>query len=220
MPRAGDAPAEFDALVGGLHTSPAVIAYEQELSGVQLDLTPRGSRALLGLPAGELAGAVLSLQTLFGSRASQQIERLREAPDWDTRFHLITEMFTRQIGGLGQAPRALEEAWQTILCSGGRVRIADVAARVGYSRRQLDVRFAREYGLAPKQLARIVRFERSHRLLVANPRLTLAWIAASCGYYDQAHMARDWKQFAGCSPSSWLVREELPFVQDQLGVGP
>jgi transcriptional regulator GlxA family with amidase domain len=113
----------------------------------------------------------------------------------------------------------VQQAWQGIVDSGGRARIAEVACAVGYSRRQLDVRFAAEYGLAPKQLARVVRFESSHRLLRAQPGITLAAAAVACGYYDQPHMVREWNALAGCPPSHWLTSEELPFIQDERTPG-
>jgi AraC-like DNA-binding protein len=56
-----------------------------------------------------------------------------------------------------------------------------------------------------------MRFDRSKRMLAAGGA-RLADIAATCGYYDQAHMARDWREFAGCSPSAWAEEETLPLV--------
>ena len=63
-------------------------------------------------------------------------------------------------------------------------------------------------------MARVLRFERSKGLLIRPDHLTLAAIAAECGYADQAHMAREWRTLAGASPTQWLADERLPFVQD------
>lgn len=44
---------------------------------------------------------------------------------------------------------------------------------------------------------------------------TLSEIAVISGFYDQAHLARDWRDLIGWPPpSEWLVTEDLPFVQD------
>jgi AraC-like DNA-binding protein len=212
-----DPPAAFEALLGGLYTRPVVILYDTELHGIQLDLTPRGARALLGFPSGELAGAVVDLQALLGPWARELTERLAQSSDWGERFELLERMLWRRIADQPPPSSALELAWRSILTSGGGVRIGDLATEVGYSRRQLDVRFAGEYGLTPKQLARVVRFERSHRLLRTAPRGSLAVVAAACGYYDQSHMVREWRSLAGCAPSRWLDGEELPFIQDERG---
>lgn len=50
------AASRHEVLVGGLHTTPALVTHDGSQSGIQLGVTPRGARALLGLPAGELAG--------------------------------------------------------------------------------------------------------------------------------------------------------------------
>ncbi len=207
-------PAEFAALVGGLHTTPAVISYDDELYGVQLDVTPRGARSLFGVPAAELARTVVGLEDLIGSEAGELLERTHSASGWDRCFEILDEALSRQVDRLAPATDALERAWDLIEASGGAARVASVAGAVGWSRRQLHERFVREYGVTAKDLARVVRFDRSQRLLRRRPAMTLSGAAATCGYYDQAHMARDWNQLAGCPPSRWLADEELPFVQD------
>jgi AraC-like DNA-binding protein len=214
MPDPGQPPAAFGALASGLHSRPALIAYGRDLAGIQLDVTPRGARALLGVPAGELARTVVGLDALLGPAAGELLERLQEADEWPARFALIDRALARRLGRVAPAPPALDAAWRLIVGGGGAARVADVAAAVGWSRRQLHARFTREYGVGPKELARIVRFTRAQRLLKRDPGITLAAAAVASGYCDQAHMAREWNELAGCPPSRWLATEELPFVQD------
>jgi AraC-like DNA-binding protein len=59
----------------------------------------------------------------------------------------------------------------------------------------------------------VARFERSRRLIQDGEHRTLADVAATAGYYDQAHMTREWNEIAGCPPTTWIA-EELPSVQD------
>ena len=85
------------------------------------------------------------------------------------------------------------------------------------TRQHLAARFRRELGLSPKLAARVIRFERAQRMLRAVPaHVTIAQVAASCGYYDQAHLNRDFAAFAGASPSRWAADERLPSFQDRL----
>ncbi len=85
-----------------------------------------------------------------------------------------------------------------------------VADDVGYSRRHLTSLVRAECGLTPKAVQRIGRFETSRSLLGT---VSLAEVATSCGYADQAHLTREWVALAGCTPTTWL-REEFPFLQD------
>jgi AraC-like DNA-binding protein len=71
-------------------------------------------------------------------------------------------------------------------------------------------------GVTPKCAARVFRFERACRL-IKDERAGLAHVAASCAYFDQAHLTHEWNALAGCSPREWIARE-LPFLEDyELG---
>ena len=86
-----------------------------------------------------------------------------------------------------------------------------VAGEVIADRPQSE-RFREEIGLTPKSAARVFRFERACRL-IKDERPRLAQVASACGYYDQAHMTREWNALTGCSPNAWIA-SELPFLQD------
>lgn len=217
MPDPRQTAADFPTLVGGLHTRPAMISHDGSQYGLQLDLTPAGSRALLGVPAAELGPAVVELSELLGGAGDEIVERCQGAPGWATRFAILEEVLTRRIATRRALPPRLEHAWNRIMVSEGTVRIARVAGEIGWSRRHLAQRFLGEFGVTPKQAARLARFQRSHRRLRrASRATTLADVAAASGYYDQAHMAREWNEMAGCPPSEWLISEQLPFVQDRV----
>jgi AraC-like DNA-binding protein len=215
LPDPRQPPAALHALLGGLHTRPVLIAHDGHLAGVQLGLTPAGARALFGLPAAELCQAVVPLEAVLGPQAGELLERLAGAGSWGARFAVLDTALARRLGDTAGVAAPLHHAWSLLTASGGAARIATVAGEVGYSRRALDARFTREFGLGPKQLARVVRFERSHRLLKRDAGQPLGRVALAAGYYDQAHMARDWNELAGCPPSRWLAGEGIPFVQDE-----
>jgi len=117
----------------------------------------------------------------------------------------LTAMLDRD----AQVERSMAAAWGLLTARAGRMRMEDVAREVGWSRRHLTTRFAREFGPTPKVLARILRFEQSRALL---GRMPMADIAIRCGYADQSHLVRDWRQFAGASPTQWLRNDALARV--------
>ena len=212
------APGRFDALVGGLHTAPALIRHDGRQAGIQVGLHPLGARALLGVPAGELAGIDLHLADVLGPGADDLRAQLLAAPTWARRFDLLDAGLVRLLdraSGAVPAPEAAR-AWRLVMGSGGRVPVAWVAAEVGWSGRRLQQVFRREVGLTPKQLARVTRFDRARRRLYADVAAgrppMLARLAAEGGFSDQAHLAREFRALAGCPPSA-LVVEEFGFVQ-------
>jgi len=197
--------------VSGLHAGPAAIHHDGRQEGVQLGLTTAGARALLGVPAAELAGELLELEDVAPELA-ELTERLHGVRSHD-RPAVVATALTAALSRHGEAaPRAEVGRALAGLTRGERVR--DVATEVGYSRRRLGTLVKQETGLSPKQYQRVARFEQSRARLGRRP---LAAVAAECGYADQAHLAREWSDLAGCAPSTWL-REEFPFLQDLQAV--
>ncbi|WP_433075515.1 helix-turn-helix domain-containing protein [Dactylosporangium sp. CA-052675] len=201
-------PGQYDTLIGGLHTTPALIEQVGGSAGIQVALSPLGARALLGLPAGELAGADLHGTDVLGPLAAELRERVGLAADWPARFRVVDELLTRRaVPGLLPAPE-VAFAWRRLCASGGAVGPAELAGETGWSGRYLARRFAVEIGLSPKVAARVARFDRARRLLQdsagARP---LAELAVACGYYDQAHLTREFAALAGLPPARWWAEE-------------
>lgn len=201
-------PGRFAAMVGGLHEVPALIAQGEPQTGIQLRLTWRGARALLGLRAGDIAGDVIDLNAVLGHRTDALVDRLACSSEWSERFALLdvelTAVADRGHGDRGVRPE-VGYAWDRLEDTGGNIRIADLADEVGWSRRHLAEKFREETGLAPKTAARVMRFELACDRLRRAARPSLAEVAADTGYVDQAHLARDFRSLAGEPATSWLA---------------
>lgn len=201
-------PGSFSAMVAGLHDGPALIGQGEPQTGVQLRLTWRGARALLGLPAGALAGDSVDLRALLGRRVDVLLDRLACADGWPERFALLdAELAGLLSRGPGERGIAAEVgyAWDRLAETGGNLRIEELAREVGWSRRHLAEKFRAETGLAPKAAARVIRFEAACDRLRAPDRPSLARVAAEAGYVDQAHLSRDFRDLAGLPATAWLA---------------
>jgi len=204
-------PARYTTLLGGLHSTPVIITHPGRQSGIQLAVKPLGARLLFGLPAGELAGVDADAARILGPAARELHERVREAATWEQRFAVIDDVLLRQLRDSQPASPEVTQAWHALLASGGSAPVGQLADAAGWSSRRLGTRFRTEIGLAPKEAGRVVRFDRARRLLqrrvaAAGPP-ELAALAAVCGYYDQAHLAREFRALAGCPPSRWVAEE-------------
>jgi AraC-like DNA-binding protein len=176
----------------GLTQGPTRTEFTERQQGVELRLTPLGAYRLFGLPMSELTDRVVDLDALWGPAASRLAERLAEAPGWAERFALLDGELT-SLAERGRTPDPeLEAAWRRLEDSAGRLRIGELQADTGWSRRRLADRFRQQLGLTPKALA--------------------------CGYYDQAHLNREFRALAGCTPTDY-VRGAVTNVQD-FGAGP
>lgn len=197
--------------VAGLHLGPALIAQDRYQCGIHVELEPLGVRALLGVGARELASGVFGFDELPVPWRRGLVERLHAATDWASRFAILDEVL---LAGLRPVTVFSEVrwAWQRMTADAGTAPVGGLAEEVGWSRRHFGERFAVAVGVTPKQAARLMRFERSQAMLRAGTYTGLAEVALACGFYDQAHLAAEWRAFAGCAPSTWMA-EELPFLQ-------
>jgi transcriptional regulator GlxA family with amidase domain len=94
--------------------------------------------------------------------------------------------------------------WSRLQASGGRVQIADLVAKSGWSHRHLISRFRDHIGVAPKTAANVIRFERASAALTLK-QLSLAELAVRYGYADQSHLTRDFVRFAGEPPAVYAA---------------
>lgn len=107
-------------------------------------------------------------------------------------------------------PAGVRCAWHRLRASSGQAPIGQIVQEVGWSQRHLIDRFRHEIGVSPKVLARILRFGGVVRALKgARPPFSLADLAVSSGYYDQSHLHRDVREFAGTTPAA-LAASLLP----------
>lgn len=99
----------------------------------------------------------------------------------------------------------IRTAGQLLHGSHGQIRMADLAAQSYLSASQLERQFKQYTAISPKAYARIVRFGSLHAALLVNPSIRLADLADVCGYSDQAHLIREFKSFAHCTPRDFAA---------------
>lgn len=191
--------AGLGSFTAGLVDRFTVVRSRGRSSCMQVDFTPFGARAFLGLPMDEIADRVVDLSDLLGRAADDLAERLWLAGDWQRRF-LLLDAFVRH--RLATGPRVsgpVLHAWRLLARSRGTARIADIAAELDWSRKHLARRFAAEVGHRPKAVARIMRVTHAMDIgLAARP--DWADIAVAAGFSDQAHMIREFRDLTGYTP--------------------
>lgn len=188
----------------GLHVGPALIRTHGYQHGVQVQLTPLGARALLGLPIGALTAEIVSMADLDHGLVSADYDRVASATGPAAQTAALERLLLDRVAryrGPG-IPADLTHAWSLLARSHGTRPIGDLAREVGWSRRHLVSRFTAEFGVTPKQAARLFRFQRAKALLDGGHRL--ADTAARVGFADQSHLTREWAAMAGRPPTRSL----------------
>ncbi|GAA3582204.1 AraC family transcriptional regulator [Nonomuraea rosea] len=192
------------AFSGGLGDRFTVTRTVGPSEGVEVVLTPFGARRLYGVPMRHLKNLTLPLGDLLGPWADMAVGRLAETPSWQDRLALTDRLLAARIRSAPAIGPELPWAWARLLESGGRLGVSSLAESLGWSHRHLVARFHDQIGLSPKAAARVIRFGRAMRLLRSGR--PIAWAAAECGFYDQAHMNREFRLLGDTTPGQIFPR--------------
>lgn len=130
------------------------------------------------------------------------------APSVRARFEIIVRFIEQRIAKRTLLHPAISWASHELGLSNGQTAIADLQQQTSYSKARFVSLFREQTGMTPKQYARILRFRNSLQLLQQGNRLTDA--ALSAGYYDQAHMYRDFTEYAQMTPASFVAAQRFP----------
>ncbi len=192
------------AVVSGVYDQSIVIDSStlEGIAGIQF--RPGGARQFLGVPVDETRNRQISLECLWGRNASRVRERLLEAKTPASKLDVL-EAALRAANPANPVHPAVEYALKHFCRQAGERSIAAVTAEVGYSPRRFIEIFSEEVGLTPKLFCRVRRFRQALEQLRAGHSPSWAALAADCGYFDQAHLNRDFRAFAGMTPGEYLA---------------
>jgi len=185
----------------GIHDTYALSETDGAQTGVQINFSPIGAHLLLQVAMHELAGRLVELDALFGPRLREHLGNTQDPFAYLDAFFLC-----RLDDALSPVP-SVTRALARLRATDGRAPIGAITDELGCSGRHLRIRFREQVGVSPKLFARILRFQKAVRLIDTIP--SWATIAAEAGYYDQAHLVRDFRQFAGAAPTEF-TRLRLP----------
>lgn len=192
-----------DISVTGIHSRPFVTETPESRDLLVVNLTPVGARRLLGVAMHQLANRWVPLDDVLGGEARDLSGRLHDAQSWDDRFAILDAFMLGRLGQESAPSRDLGRAWRRISAGGA---VADLARDLGVSHKHLITRFHDQVGLAPKLVARLGRFNRLLRLARQEARIDWAATAQACGYFDQAHLINEVRDFSGATPTELRTR--------------
>ena len=192
-----------DALVAvGPSAECALVPLRDAMDSLSITIRPASTQALLGLPAGEIAGKAVSLADLWGREGGDLRARLAAQPDVPARVTVLqTELARRLTHSTSPADRTATRALDTVVAGRGRLSVRDVAATMGVGERRLQQLFQTHIGLSPSAWRRLARLHACLRMLRRQPRGAWADVAVDAGFYDQSHLINEVRELCGCTPT-------------------
>ena len=189
--------------LSGLQRQPLLVESSFRVHMFCVQLRPAAAASMLAAPMGVAGARVIPFQDVRRDIAVA----LRNAVDgthcFDERLTAVCYWLEQRCGSL-RRPDYIGWIAGRLESTGGTVSIEAVRRAAGVSRKKLAADFRAQIGVTPKVLARILRFRRA-RTVLQNGAASLADAAAACGYFDQSHMAREFRELGAVSPSEFLV---------------
>jgi len=169
-----------------------------------VEFAPTALHALFGIPMVELTDIALGVENLWGVAAARQLyDRLGAEATFAGRVAVIEEDLLKRVSSRNVDPiaAAATRLWR----AGGTVRIDDLARAAHLSSRQFCRQFTHRVGVPPKTYARMLRLNVAIATKVAQPDVSWTYVAQCAGYFDEAHLDKDFRDLADTSPSGLMV---------------
>jgi AraC-like DNA-binding protein len=192
---------QAEALVSGQLTAPIYVSGNGDGDVIGIRFRTASAACVLRSPLADLTDRVEPLDDVSRSLAAGLLAAARRHHGPEQRVQSLA----RVLGGrLVAPPDRLAGLATHALANPMGGRIESVARALGTTPRTLERRLTIATGLRPATLRRVMRFRRAFGMLERTPRGSWTRIAVRSGYSDQAHLIRDFRQFAGAAPSDFF----------------
>ncbi len=194
------------AILVGPQCTRVNIQVHKVLKAIRVDFHPGGMYRMLGVPMHQLVDSGLDATLLFGREMSGITEQLRNVSDLEGGKKVV-ETFLLDHVRKCKVLLPFDSAMRIMMEHHGTLPVEQVASLSCLSTRQFERTCKERIGMNPKMYARILRFSKAYRMHEAFPDMSWTSIAHHAGYFDQMHMIRDFRAFAGVNPS--VIQQEL-----------
>lgn len=169
---------------------------------INVGFQPGGLYRFLGIPMNELLGHdAFDGVDLLGNEMTEVSDLLQEAISYTQMITTVESFLLKHVNRLKQI-LPIDHALSIVIKEHGLIKIDELASHACLSTRQFERVFQQRIGLTPKYYSRLVRFSQAWFIKEQFPGMSWIKIAHKCGYFDQMHLIRDFKEFAGVNPSA------------------
>jgi AraC-like DNA-binding protein len=167
---------------------------------------PAAFQSLVGGSMARLTDRALPIGAIFGTEGERFARALRGEPD-EERCIVLCEAFIRpRLRPLDAMAQAVRDLVERLAVDRELLRAEQAAALLDVDLRQLQRLFRNYVGVSPKWVIQRYRLHEAAALIDAGQAGTLASLAQSLGYFDQAHFIRDFKAAVGHAPGARSAR--------------
>ena len=167
---------------------------------------PGGLNAFTRLPLQLITDGHLSLKEValsWHSRLEPLLEKEKSLP---AKINCMEKFLLQQLPVRNISADKIKYSVALIQQTHGGIPVATLAAQAFMSVRNFERCFLQAVGVSPKKFSRIVRFMEIKQQLKTSSHTHLLSLALDNGFYDHAHLTREFRLFSGDSPTIYLQR--------------
>lgn len=185
----------------GTMTTFLEVEYLGEVRFIGIRFKPGGITAFIRVPVNEFTDSrveLFSTESVFDKSFSEDIPWERSTTDI---ISFVDNYLLSRLPKLSLVDERVDYAVSLIKQGKGNIPIPLIAEQACLSKRQFERRFLAGIGISPKAFSRIIKFKNTHHLLKSGANQSLFDLAVDCGYYDHAHLIKEFKRLSGSLPS-------------------
>ena len=198
------------AMVLGQTIEPFYIEPTGYVNTFAIRFYPYGFANFVTEPIKNLANKETPLELLFEEKIAKELEqKIIQAKDVKQRIEIVEKFLFERLIDQSTVDAIVKTTVNALLSTKGNVRIKTILKDDLSKRRQLERKFAKQIGVSPKQLGKVIRLQTALKMLLNKETESLTNIAYESEYFDQAHFIKDFKEFTGTSPKEFLGNENM-----------
>ncbi|UII79418.1 helix-turn-helix domain-containing protein [Flagellimonas sp. CMM7] len=198
------------AMVMGQRTKSYYIEPTGDVNSFAICFYPYGFSNFVDTPLKNLVDKEIPLKDLLGEIAAKELEKkIVNASNKQQRIKIVESFLLNKLNEETTIENIVKTTVDALYLANGNVPIKDILKEDLSKRRQLERKFAKQIGVSPKQLGKVIRLQTALKMLLNNETESLTNIAYKSEYYDQAHFIKDFKEFTGVKPTAFLGNENM-----------
>lgn len=187
-------------------------AFERVVTGagrvLGVRFTPGGLRPFIDTPLAAFTDRTIPIERALGVTSGDAEQRVLAQPDDMAMVAVAESMLMLVLPEPDSAALLAAHAVAASATEHGPVTAAGLAAKVGVRERRLQRLFSNYVGVSPKWVIQRFRLQEAMAHLSRNEPVDLAGLAHALGFFDQAHLTRDFTKLVGSSPLAYWTSQQ------------
>ncbi len=197
-------------MVFGQITKPYYIQPTGYVNTFAVRFYPYGFANFITRPLHELADKETPLTSLFEESLVRQLEQqITEATSTESRIEIVESFLLGRLTEQSVIDNIVASTTDALASTRGNASIGMILKEDPSKRRSLERKFAKQVGISPKQLGKVIRLQAALKLMLDDREKNLTEVAYESEYYDQAHFIKDFKELTGTNPKEYFGNDQM-----------